>query len=133
MRAAPFLQFDGNCAEAFAFYGECFGNAPAVTMTYGQSPMAEQVSVHHRKRVMYTEVAVGDSIVMGSDVMAGFTPAAGFHVSVRVESAEAAERVFAALSSGGVITMPMQATFWAPRFGVLKDRFGVPWMVNYQV
>ena len=132
MRACPFLQFDGNCNEAFAFYGTCFGSAPGMTITYGQSPMADQVPEHHRSRVMYTELNIGQTVIMGSDVMGPFHPAAGFHITVRVDSIEEAERLFAVLSGGGVIDMPMQETFWAPRFGTLTDRFGQPWMVNYQ-
>ena len=132
MRASPFLQFDGNCAEAFAFYADCFGAVPGLAITYGQSPMADQVPDHHRSRVMYTELNIGQTVIMGSDVMEPFHPAAGFHIIVRVDSIEEAERLFAALSGGGVIVMPMQATFWAARFGTLTDRFGKPWMVDFQ-
>ncbi len=133
MRAAPYLQFDGDCAAAFAFYGTCFGSSPEIYLTYGQSPMAAQVPAAHHDRIMHAEIAVGESKVMGADVMGPYTPNAGFHITIGTDSIEEAERVFAALSQGGVIGMPLQETFWTPRFGTLTDKFGKPWMVNYQM
>ena len=82
-------------------------------------------------RIAHARLAVGDNVLMGSDGQPGRPERMqGFSVTLNIAEPEEAERVFAALEAGGTVTMPIQETFWAPRFGMLIDRFGTPWMVN---
>lgn len=131
MRANVYLHFNGNCAAAFKFYEKCLGAKIGMTMTYGESPAAEQTPPEQRKAVMHTRLAVGDTVIMGSDCPPDryFKPQ-GFAVAVNTTDSAEADRVFAALGAGGSVTMPIQETFWAKRFGMLVDQFGIAWMVN---
>lgn len=131
MQLNPYLAFDGTCAEAFRFYEKALGGTIVMMMTHGESPMAEQTPPGSRDRIMHAQIRVGDDILMGSDAPTGQHQAmSGFYVSLIPNTPEEAERVFAALSAGGDVRMPLQQTFWSPRFGMLADRFGTPWMVN---
>ncbi len=129
----PYLTFDGNCAEAFAFYAHALGGTIESTNTFGDSPMAAQVPEQFHGRMMHSTVRLRGSVLMGSD--AG--PWAPFEGTVRScslslhysDDAEA-RKDFAAMAEGGTITMPYDKTFWAKGFGMLKDRFGVNWMFN---
>ncbi len=98
---------------------------------FGESPMADNVDADWHDKVMHTSLHVGDIDLMGSDGMPGtFVTPQGYHVSVQLDEPEEAERVFAALAEGGEIKMPLEQSFWARRFGMLTDRFGISWMVN---
>jgi PhnB protein len=128
----PYLSFPGNCREAFAFYAACLGGELGDMMTHeAMPPGMMELPEGWAAKIMHASLKVGGTVLMGSDAPPDHYKApAGFHVSFVVESAEAADRAFAGLAEGGVVTMPIQATFWAVRFGMLVDRFGVPWMVN---
>jgi PhnB protein len=93
--------------------------------------MAAQMPPEMRDKVMHVSLEAKGATLMGSDAPPDrFKPAQGFAVSVNVDTADEAERIFAALSEGATVGMPIQETFWATRFGMLVDRFGTPWMVN---
>jgi PhnB protein len=127
----PYLAFNGSCAEAFKFYETVFGAKPVMAMTYGQSPMAAQTPPEMKDRVMHASITVGDVTLMGSDAPPHmYKPMQGIVVNIGVEDPNEADRVFAELSKGGAVTMPIAETFWAHRFGALTDKFGTPWMVN---
>jgi PhnB protein len=127
----PYLNFDGNCAAAFRFYERSLGGRIEAMLTHGESPIAGQVPSEWHARIMHARLVVGDQVLMGSDVPPGqYEPPRGFAVSLVVDDPAEAERAFAALAEGGTVRMAMQETFWALRFGMLVDRFGVPWMVN---
>lgn len=131
MQLNPYLQFNGQCEAAFKFYEQVLGGKIAFTMTYGESPMECQPPAELRGLVMHTRLVVGNNVLMGSDCPPDrFTPPAGFNVTIGVENPQEAERIFKALSENGKITMPIEETFWAQRFGMLIDQFGTPWMVN---
>jgi PhnB protein len=131
MKFNVYLHFKDNCAEAFKFYGDVLGLKPPMMFTYGQSPMAEQTPPGMRDKVMHTRIQIGDQVIMGSDTPPGMdAPMGGFTVNIAVDTPEEAERIFKALSQGGNIVMDIQETFWAKRYGMFTDRFGVPWMVN---
>ncbi len=133
MRLNPYLNFDGKCAEAFAFYARCLGGQNLAIQTFRESPMADHVGPEDQDRVVHARVNVGDTVLMGSDSPSSrSSEAKGFAVSLTTESVEEAERVFGALAEGGEVHMPIGETFWAVRFGMLKDRFGIPWMVNFE-
>jgi PhnB protein len=131
MQLNPYLIFNGNCATAFKFYEKCLGGKIAMMMTFAESPMAEQVPAAHRDKVMHARMTIGDQVLMGSDAPPDrFEPMKGFSVSLGVDNAAAAEKIFNALAANGTVQMPIQKTFWAERFGALVDQFGTPWMIN---
>lgn len=128
----PYLSFNGNCKEAFDFYTTRLGATVSMMMTLAESPMADQVPPEHRQRIMHARLQFGADTLMGSDTMPGqpFNGLHGFSLSLNPTDPAEAERLFAALSEGGQVTMPLAQTFWARQFGMVTDRFGVPWMVN---
>lgn len=131
MKLIPYLSFNGECAEAFRFYEKALNGKITFSMTYGESPMAAQTLPEQQKRIMHTTLAAGDSIIHGADAPPNFySKPQGFSIAISISSVEEAERVFAAISEGGDIKMPMQKTFWAERFGFVVDRYGTPWMIN---
>lgn len=131
MKLNTYLGFDGNCAEAFRFYERVLHGHIDMMMTYGESPEADRVGPDQRDRVMHAHMTVAGRSLMGGDApKANYSKPAGFCVSVNVDDAAEAERVFGELSAGGQVQMPLGETFWAKRFGMCTDRFGTPWMVN---
>jgi PhnB protein len=131
MKASIHLAFNGQCAAAFKFYEKCLGTKICFTMTYGQSPMAGQSSPDMRDKVIHTSMAVGESIITGADAPPDhYKKPQGNSVLLDVDTPAGAERVFAALGERGTVQMPIQETFWAKRFGMLVDQFGIPWMIN---
>lgn len=107
-------------------------------MTYDNSPMADMVPAKDHGKVMHAELEIGGVTLMGADAVCdtpehpelGYFKPQGITVTVNIEAPEEADRVFTALSEGGTIQMPMEETFWAKRFGMCTDRFGIPWMIN---
>ncbi len=131
MQLNPYLAFNGQCEEAFKFYKQCLGGKIAMMMRYGESPMAKQTPAEARNNIMHARLTVGDKVLMGSDRPPGQRgETTGFHVTLGPDDPAEAERIFNALAEGGRVDMPIQQTFWAARFGMLVDRFGIPWMVN---
>jgi PhnB protein len=93
--------------------------------------MVEQVPAEWRDKIMHARLIVGDKVLMGSDAPPEhYEGTKGFSVSLGVDSMAEAERMFRALAENGTVRMPLQKTFWAEGFGMLVDRFGIPWMVN---
>jgi PhnB protein len=131
MQLNPYLMFDGRCEAAFRFYEQALGGKIVAMMTFGDSPMAEQTPAELRGQIMHARLVVGDTVLMGSDAPGErYEKMQGFSVALGIDEPERAERVFNALAAGGTVTMPIQETFWAHRFGMLVDRFGTPWMIN---
>ncbi|HEY2347144.1 MAG TPA: VOC family protein [Xanthomonadaceae bacterium] len=131
MKLITYLTFDGCCAEAFRFYEQALGGTILMMSTFADSPMAAQMPPEAQGRVIHARLQVGDQLLMGSDCPPGESlKPDGFSVSVQTESVEEADRFFHALAEGSTVRMPIQQTFWSPRFGMLVDRFGIPWMVN---
>ena len=131
MQLSTYLNFNGQCEAAFKFYEQCLGGKIQLMMTYGESPMAEQVTPESRNKIMHVTLAVGDGVLMGCDAPPQhYEKPQGFFVSIAIDSPVEAERLFQALSENGTVRMPLQQTFWAARFGMLVDRFGTPWMIN---
>lgn len=130
MQMIPYLNFDGRCAEAFRFYARVLGGRLDV-QTHGDSPIADQVPPETHDRVLHARLDVGGAVLMGSDAPPGEdVRPQDVWVSLQLDEPADAERIFAALADGGTITMAIDRTFWAERFGMLVDRFGIPWMVN---
>ncbi|MDE0005163.1 MAG: VOC family protein [Rhodospirillaceae bacterium] len=137
MSLNTYLFFDDNCREAFELYRSVFGGEFQELQTYGDGPPDAEVPESEKDRIMHVSLAVGSSVLMGSDtgVTHGRPPIKGtnFAISVVGESKEHCDEVFAKLSNGGTVEMPLQETFWGAYFGSWTDRFGVGWMINYQL
>ena len=141
MQFNPYLNFDGDCAEAFAFYKDVFNGTVVHQSTFGEMPPDPDMPplpAEAKHRVMHVHPQVGQQALMGSDAMpgageacaGGYSKPQGLWVSIGVGSMAEGQRVFDALAAGGQVTMPFAATFWSPGFGMVTDRFGTPWMVN---
>ncbi|MGI9024595.1 MAG: VOC family protein [Burkholderiaceae bacterium] len=132
MKLNTYLIFKGNCKEAFKFYEQVLRGKSMMRMTFGESPMHDQSKPEERDLIMHTSLQFGDQVLMGSDAPSQmpFQPPQGFHISIGVDDVAEAERIYKALSEGGSVQMELQKTFWAERFAMFSDRFGIPWMVN---
>ena len=131
MQLSSNVTFNGQCEAAFKFYEQCLGGKIHVMMKWGDSPMADQVPSEWRDRIMHTSLIVGESSLLGGDAPPDrYEAPRGFAVTIHIDDPAEAERIFAALGENGTVQMPLEETFWAARFGMLVDRFGIPWMVN---
>lgn len=132
MRLNAHIAFDGSCRQAFELYERCLGGKILTMITYGETPMAEQVPAESRSKILHATLSLDGNIVLyGADVMPSqYQAPRGFHLALGVEDPAEGERIFAVLSEGGSVQMPLQKTFWAVLFGELTDRFGVSWEIN---
>jgi PhnB protein len=127
----PHLCFGGDCEAAFRLYEQCFDGKVLTMITYGNSPMAEQTPPEWHGKIMHATLSIGGDLLMGADLLPGqYEKPKGISMLVGIEDPVAAERIFGVLAENGTVQMPLQKTFWAERFGVLVDRFGVPWEIN---
>jgi PhnB protein len=125
------LAFNGQCETAFRFYEQCLNGAVTFMLTWGKSPMAGDVPAEWHDKIVHATLRIGDTPIMGCDVPPGtYEPPRGFEIDLPVKDLATAQRLFEALAAGGQIRMPLHETFWAHRYGVLIDRFGVPWSIN---
>ena len=125
----PYLNFNGNCEDAIIFYKDVLGGELMFMQRYGDSPMKGMGNDNH---VMHCTLKIGDSLIMASDNPEGQPASVGSNISLAIGSNDAAGAnvMFEKMAEGGNVTMPMQETFWAERFGMLTDKFGVNWMFN---
>ena len=131
MQVNPYINFSGNCEEAFRLYERVLGGKIVFKMTHAESPMADKTPPDWQNKIMHASLAVGDQMIQGMDATAEhYQKPQGCFLAIGTKDPAEAERVFHALADGGSVQMPMQETFWAPKFGMLTDRFGIPWMVN---
>ena len=127
----PYLFFGGRCDEAIEFYRSVLGAEVEMLMRFKDSPEPTELPECFHDKVMHASLRIGSTSLMASDGRCdGMVTFEGFSLSITVPDETEAERVFGALSEGGIITMPLEKTFWAPKFGMLQDRFGVGWMVS---
>ena len=131
MELSPYLNFDGQCREAFTFYEKVLGGKIQFIQTHGESPMKDHVSADWQDKVLHVRMEVDNFALMGSDAPPEhYQKPQGWSVSIGVKSHDEGARIFKALSEGGRVSMPFDKTFWSPGFGMLVDRFGTPWMIN---
>ncbi len=131
MKANAYLNFNGNCGEAFRFYEKALDGKNLHIMTHGD--MNPKAPAEGRNTVLHARLQLGETEIMASDAPpSGYTKPAGTYVALNVDSPADAERMFKALSEGGNVTMKMEETFFAHKFGTVVDRFGTPWMVVSQ-
>ncbi len=133
MNTNTYLLFNGRCEAAFKFYEQCLGGRIVMMQTHGDSPMAEHVSPEWGDKIIHARLILGDNVLMGSDTPPDhYSQPQGFSVALHAADTAEAERAFNALAENGTVQMPIQETFWAHRFGMLVDQFGIPWMVNHE-
>lgn len=133
MQLNPYLVFNGQCETAFKFYEKVLGGKIEAMMTHGDSPMSQQVPPEWRDKIMHARMVVDGQIVMGSDAPPDhYAEPKGFSLSLGVKDPAEAERLFNELAQSGKVQMPLQKTFWALRFGMFVDRFGIPWLTAKQ-
>jgi len=131
MQMNAYLSFRGECEAAFEFYAECLGGKVGEIFRYAGTPLAEQVPADWQNKVMHGSLAVGQHVLMGGDVAPDrYEKPKGFSLSLHINGTTEAERIFHLLAKDGTVVMPLEKTFWTARFGMLIDRFGVPWLIN---
>jgi PhnB protein len=131
MKMYTYVNFSGTCAEAFRFYEKHLGGTIRMMMTHGQAPDQSKVNAEWKDAVLHARVSIGGTELLGADIPSA-QPMRSAYLSLNVESDAEAERIFSALSDGGEVFMRMQETFFATRFGQLRDRFGVNWMIIHE-
>src|SRR6516225_8308876 len=123
MELNPYLTFNGQCEAAFKFYEQVLGGKIQFTMTYGASPMADQVPSDWHNKILHITLAVGDKVLQGADNQPDrHDEIKGFALALGMDNPAEAERIFNALAVKGTIQMALQETFWAFRFGVVVDQ-----------
>jgi PhnB protein len=131
MKLYTYLNYGGNCRQAFRFYEEHLGGKIQMMMTHGENPSPlVDVSPGLKETILHARMTIGETELMGADVPPErFQPMRSAYLSLLVDSIEEAERIYGLLSDGGEIFMPMQETFFAFRFAMLRDKFGTSWMI----
>jgi PhnB protein len=131
MQMNPYLSFNGQCEAAFKFYEQCLGGELGAIFRYAGSPLADQVPPDWQNKVMHGSLMVGMQVLMGGDVAPErYEEPKSISLSLHIKSTTDAERIFRELARDGRIVVPLEKTFWAARFGMVVDRFGIPWLIN---
>jgi PhnB protein len=131
MRLDVYLNYPGNCREAFRFYEQHLGARITMLMTHGEGPDAANLPPDRRDDVLHARLELADTVVMGADIPKS-EPMRSAYLTLTSDTAEDAERVYALLSDGGQVFMKMEKTFFANRFAMLRDRFGTSWMLLHE-
>ncbi len=133
LQPIPYLSFDGNCAEALAFYEKALGGKIGFVMTNGQSPMAEHFKPEDHNRILNASLDLpGGCLLYAGDALTNrpYEGIKGVSLALQYDTIEEGEQAFNTLSEGGTVSMPWSDTFWAKKFGMVDDKFGVSWLVN---
>lgn len=128
MKMNTYVNFPGTCAEAFRYYEKHLGAKTTWITTHGESPAPTPLGPEWKNAVLHGRILIGDTELMAADIPHA-EPLRSAYLTLRLESDAEAERVFAALSEGGQVLMPLEETFFATRFGQTRDRFGINWMI----
>ena len=131
MTMNTYVNFAGECASAFRFYEQHLGGRISMLMTHGQAPDQSRVDPEWKNAVLHARISIGGIELMGADIP-NAQPMRSAYLSLSVDSDREAERIFSALASGGQVFMPMEETFFATRFGQVRDRFGINWMILHE-
>jgi PhnB protein len=131
LEVSAYLSFKGDCEAAFKYYEEVLGAKLGLLFSYVNSPMADVVPEGWENKIMHGSVRIGEKLIEGADAPPErYEKPQGFSLSLNVATAEEAERLFEKLGNGGRVLYPIAKTFWSERFGMVVDRFGIPWMIN---
>ena len=130
MQLHTYLNYGGNCEAAFKFYEQHLGGQITMMMRHGEQPGGPRVSPEWARAVLHARMNIGGTELLGADIPPDrFQPIRSAYLSLTLDSDQAADLVFALLSDGGDVFMPIQETFFASRFAMLRDRFGTSWML----
>lgn len=130
MKLHPYLNYGGNCAQAFRFYEQNLGGKITMMMTHDQAPGSASVPPDWKNAILYARMTIGETELLGNDVPPDrFQPMRSAYLALSVDTVEEAERIYSLLAPGGEIFMALQKTFFAPRFAMLRDQFGTSWMI----
>jgi PhnB protein len=133
MQLYTYLNYGGNCRQAFEFYAAQLGGRITMLTTHGEQPEARSVPPEWRQAVLHARLELGGTVVLGADVPPDrFQPMRSAYLTLMLASVDEAERTYALLTEGGEIFMPMAETFFAHRFAMLRDRFGTSWMLLHE-
>jgi PhnB protein len=133
VKVNTYLNYGGNCAEAFRFYEQHLGAKLGMMMKHGDMPDPSKVLPEMSDAVLHAQITIGETVIMASDVPADrFKPMRSAYLCLSVASDADAERIFALLADGGDVFMPVQETFFASRFAQLRDKFGTLWMIIHE-
>jgi PhnB protein len=131
MEMHAYLSFNGDCEAAFKFYEECLDAKLGSAFRYAGTPLADQVPANWQNKIMHASLTIGEQVLMGGDVPPDrYEKPKGLSLSLQIKSTAQAEHIFHSLAKDGTIMVPLEKTFWAAGFGMVVDRFGVPWMIN---
>ena len=137
MTLSTYINFDGNCREAFEFYRSVFGGEFAVMETFRNGPGDMGMPEDELDNIMHVSFPIGSSVLMGSDMPSTFGPPVkqgnNFSISYGATSREESDDLFGKLAKGGTVSMPMQDMFWGSYFGSCTDKFGINWQINFEV
>jgi PhnB protein len=134
----PYLNFNGKTEEAFKFYKSVFGGEFQTMQRMSETPFADKLPANERNLIMHVALPIGKTaVLMGSDIVESMghklNPGNNYSIAVSPDSEQETEKLFKALSAGGKVTMPLEKTFWGAYFGMCEDKFGIQWMVNYDL
>jgi PhnB protein len=131
MQLNPYLLFNGQCEEAFKFYERTLAAKIDCLLFHEGTPAEKAVSAEWSKKVLHGRLNINGQVIMASDCPPErWAKPQGFSVNLNFQTPDEAERVYRAFEEGGQVTMPFGETFWAERFGMVTDRYGIPWMIN---
>ena len=129
MKLLTYVNYNGKCAEAFRFYEKHLGGKIVMMMTHGESPEPNpNVPADWKNAILHARIDIGGTPLLGADIP-NAEPMKSTYLTLMTDSIEEAERIYAVLSEGGQVFMPIQETFFAFRFGMLRDKFGASWMI----
>jgi PhnB protein len=133
MKLDIYLNYGGNCEQAFRFYEQELGGKITMMMRHGEQPNAANVPATWKKAILHARIEFGKTVLMGADIPPDrFQPMRSAYLTLTLDSAEQAERLYALLADGGQIFMKMEETFFASRFAMLRDKFGTSWMLLHE-
>ncbi|MBA9071953.1 PhnB protein [Flavobacterium gossypii] len=130
-----YLNFNGNTEDAFNFYKAAFGGDFAVIMRFGDTPGCEEMPETDKNKIMHIALPIGGNMLMGTDVpetMEQVKNGTSMSISINTDSEQQTRDLFAKLSEGGKIQMPLDDMFWGALYGMFTDKFGIQWMINYE-
>ncbi|MFL5560503.1 MAG: VOC family protein [Gemmatimonadaceae bacterium] len=133
MKLFTYLNYGGNCREAFEFYAQHLGGRITMLSTHGEAPAPNNAPEGWKNMVLHARIEIGGTTIFGADVPPDrFQPMRSAYLSLTLDSTAEAERIYALLTKGGQIFMPMAETFFAYRFAMLRDSFGTSWMLLHE-
>ncbi len=133
MKLHTYLNYGGNCEEAFRFYEQHLGGKIITMMTHADQPNPREVPSAWQQKILFARMTLGETQLMASDVPPDrFEPMRSVYLSLSVDNTPEAEHIYALLADGGQIFMPIQETFYAFRFAMLRDKFGTSWMIIHE-